>query len=377
MNNVKPKRLVDALGNEHGAVAAMTAIFLLVLLAFAAAAIDIGHALVAKNELQNAADAGALAGTRALGIIYEGMTPALQQTYTLTSGDQATIEAAVRTTAEANRAAGVSITIDNSGDIAIGTWNPATRVHTAPANPPTAVRVWARRDASANGAISTFLAGVVGLTSISVSAVATANLGALNAVAPGDMNAPLTISEFYFNSGFGCGSTIQFSPSIPGNPQTCTGWTAYNQGTPSGQVPNGTLVNMINQMAQGNNPTPGATGGQTQIATSNGNLGNPAWTALQNLLQYNINTYGEWNALVPVYAGDDCSPSGWQTVVGFATVKITYVGGPGDPNNAANCTGNTATGCIAGQIQCDVFNGTVGGGVPFGPTYATIPGLVE
>ena len=372
MSNKRLTWLMTPLTNEQGAVAAMTAIFLLVLLAAMAAAFDVGHALVARNELQNAADAAALAGTRELAVIYEGMTPAEQSTYTLTTGDRATIVAVVQATAVANHAAGEPITV-NADDIFFGTWDSASRVFNPTDDEPTAVRVLARRDSSANGPISTFFAGVMGITSLSVSAVATANLGALNAVAPADMNSPFTISEFYFNSGFGCGSTIQFSPSIPGNPQTCSGWTTYNQSP----FNNNTLVNMINQMAQGNNPTPGATGGQTQIATGNGNLGNPAWTALQNLLQYNINTYGEWNALVPVYAGDDCSPSQWQTVVGFATVKITYVGGPGDPNNAANCTGNTATGCIAGQIQCNVFNGTVGGGPPFGPTLATIPGLVE
>lgn len=360
------------LKNEQGAVAAMTAIFLLVLLAVAAAAIDIGHALVARNELQNVADGAALAGTRALAVIYEGMTPAEQQDYTLTSGDRATIVGAVQTTAVANHAAGVPVDVLDA-DIAVGTWDPAAHVHTPTDDQPTAVRVWARRDDTANGPISTFLASVVGMASVSVSAVATANLGPLNAVAPGDMNAPFTISEYYFNSGFGCGNTIQFSPSN-GTPQSCTGWTTYNQSP----FNNNTLTNMINQMAQGNNPTPGAIGGQTAIATGNGNLGNPAWTALQNLLQYNINTNGAWNALVPVYAGDDCTPSQWQTVVGFATVQVTYVGGPGNPNNSLNCTGgNVAAGCIMGQIQCNVFNGTVGGGVPFGPTLATLPGLVE
>ena len=81
-------------------------------LAMGAAAIDIGHALVARNELQNVSDAAALAGTRALGIIYEGMTIAAQQTYVLTGGDQATVVAAVQATANANSAAGVSITIN-------------------------------------------------------------------------------------------------------------------------------------------------------------------------------------------------------------------------------------------------------------------------
>jgi len=363
---------MPSLKNERGAVAAMTAIFLLVLLASAAAVIDIGHALVARNELQNAADAAALAGARQLGVIYEGMTPAAQQTYSIPSGDKAAIIAVVQAAALANNAAGQPIAV-NAGDVAFGTWNSTGRLFTATNNTPTAVQVWTRRIAGTNGPISTFLAQVIGIASVNVNTVATANLGPLNVVGPAELNSPFTISEFYFNSGFGCGSTVQFSPSIPGNAQTCTGWTSYDQSP----FNNGTLVNMINQMAQGNNPTPAAVGGQTQIATGNGNLGNPAWTALQNLLQYNINTYGEWNALVPVYAGDDCSPSQWQTVIGFATVKITYVGGPGNPNNALNCAGNTATGCIAGQIQCNVFNGTSGGGPPFGPTFATVPGLVQ
>ena len=50
MNKMKENRAVDPLDNEHGAVAAMTAIFLVLLLAMLAAAIDIGHALVAKKR---------------------------------------------------------------------------------------------------------------------------------------------------------------------------------------------------------------------------------------------------------------------------------------------------------------------------------------
>ena len=114
MNKSRARKLVDPFGNSQGAVAVTTAIFLVVLLAVAAAAIDIGHALVARNELQTTADAAALAGTRALGIIYEGMTPAEQQVYVLTGGDQATVVDAVQSTAVANSAAGVSISMPNS-----------------------------------------------------------------------------------------------------------------------------------------------------------------------------------------------------------------------------------------------------------------------
>jgi hypothetical protein len=141
------------------------------------------------------------------------------------------------------------------------------------------------------------------------------------------------------------------------------------------------MVSIINQMANGNNPSPGAVAGQTSLVFGNGNLGHPAWTGLQNLLQYHINTEGQWDALVPVYGPvgtTDCTPTGFKPIVGFATVRITYVGGPGDANNAANCSGgNVATGCITGVVQCNVFDGSAGGGIPFGPTFATIPGLVE
>ncbi len=50
----------------HGSVIVLVAILLPVLLGFCGLAIDVGHYKVVKNELQNAADAGALAGVRAL-----------------------------------------------------------------------------------------------------------------------------------------------------------------------------------------------------------------------------------------------------------------------------------------------------------------------
>jgi Flp pilus assembly protein TadG len=368
-------RFFAPVSNSRGVAAVMTALFMVVLLAMGAAAIDIGHALVARNELQNVSDAAALAGDRALAIMYEGLTPAAQQTYVLTGSDQAAIVTAVQATAVANSAAGVPITV-NAADIAVGSWNFATRTFTATNATPTAVRVIARRDSTANGPISTFLGSVIGLSSVSVVAVATANLGPINAVAPADMDAPFGISEYYFSSGFGCGDTIQFSPSN-GTPQSCAGWTTYDQSP----FNNNTMTSIVNQMASGNNPSPGAVAGQTSLVFGNGNLGNPAWTALQNLLQYHINTEGQWDALVPVYGPvgtNDCTPTGFKPIIGFATVRILYVGGPGDPNNALNCTGgNVSTGCINGVVQCNVFDGSAGGGIPFGPTFATIPGLVE
>ncbi len=358
MNNpMTTHRSVGPLGNEQGAVAAMTAMFLLVLLACAAAAIDIGHALVARNELQNTADAAALAGTRALGIIYEGMTPAEQQAYTLTGGDQATVVAAVQATGAANSAAGVPITI-NAADIAIGTWNPTTRVHTPTANQPKAVRVWARRDASANGPISTFLAGVVGLTSVNVSAVATADMTAVGQTAPGQLDVPFGISTYYFTQ-FGCGDAIKFYPN-DGTPQACSAWHTFDQSPANANR----LRTIIDGLRTGAYQSPGTTPGDS-LNFINGNVAS-AFPNLINLYNAKKDANGNWDVFVPVYQSDACSPpNGALPIVGYAEARITNV--QGSPNHLITAT-----------VLCNIFEGnTTGGGPPFGPVLSTIPGLVE
>ena len=359
------------LANSRGAVAVMTALFLVVLLAMGAAAIDIGHALVARNELQNVSDAAALAGDRALAIIYQGMTPAAQQSYVVSTGNRATVVAAAQATAVANSAAGVPITI-NAGDVTFGTWNFSTRTFTATNNTPTAVRVIARRDSAANGPISTFLASIVGMSSVSVNAVATANLSPLNSVLPpATMNAPFGISQAYFNSGYGCGDQIQFSPT--GLPQSCAGWTSFDQAPFNANNMKGIVDGMIN----GTYTSPATTAGQSTLQFGNGNIG-ATWSRLETLFNNMTANGNTWDAVLPVYGSNDCTPSGPIPVVGFATVRITFVGGPGNPLNSVNCTGgNTAPGCIKGVVKCNVFGGNAGGGPPFGPTFATIPGLVE
>lgn len=359
MNSIKSKRSTTPLSDEHGGVAVMTAIFLLVLLAMAAAAIDIGHALVAKNELQNTADAAALAGTRALGVVYEGMTPAQQQSYTLTSGDRATVVAAVQATAVANSAAGVPITV-NAADIAIGTWNPTTRIHTPTVNQPKAVRVWARRDASANGAISTFLASVVGLTSVSVGAVATADMTAVGQTAPGQLDAPFGISTYYFTQ-FGCGDSIKFYPN-DGTPQACSAWTTFDQSPASAN----NLKNIVDGLRTGTYQSPGTAPGDT-LNFTNGNLAS-VFPKLINLYNAKKDANGNWDVFVPVYRSDSCAAnqnSGWLPIVGYAEARITNV--QGAPNFLISAT-----------ILCNIFEGnTTGGGPPYGPVLSTIPGLVE
>jgi Flp pilus assembly protein TadG len=357
MNLTFLTRRLKPLDNSRGAVAVMVAIMLTVLLAMAAAALDIGHALVARNELQNSADAGALAGARALGILYEGMTPAAMGTYQLSGGDAATITTAVQTTAVLNAAAGVNVTV-NAGDVQIGLWNSATRTMTPTVNQPRSVRVITRRDGTANGPISTFLAGVVGMTSVNVRAVATAELTAIGSTPPAALDLPVAISQLFFTQ-YGCGDSIMLYPSN-GNPQSCAGFTTFDQ-TPSN---NAAMLAIINGMINGSYQTPSTTAGTSQLNFTNGTLSNPTWDALVNLFNTKKDANGVWDALVAVYQGSACNPSGAIPIIGYANIRITNIHGqPG------------AT--IVGNVSCPLFQGGgVGGGPAFG-VFTTLPGLVE
>src|SRR6185503_6476445 len=357
MNLIFLRRLLKPLDNSRGAVAVMVAIMLTVLLAMAAAALDIGHALVARNELQNSADAGALAGARALGVLYEGMTPAAMGTYQLSGGDAATIMTAVQSTAVLNAAAGVNVTV-NAGDVQIGLWNSATRTMTPTVNQPRSVRVITRRDGTANGPISTFLAGVIGMTSMNVNAVATAELTAIGSTPPAALDLPVAISQLFFTQ-YGCGDSIMLYPSN-GNPQSCAGFTTFDQ-TPSN---NAAMLAIINGMINGSYQTPSTTAGTSQLNFTNGTLSNPTWNALVNLFNTKKDANGVWDALVAVYQGSACNPSGAIPIIGYANIRITNIHGqPG------------AT--IVGNVSCPLFQGGgVGGGPAFG-VFTTLPGLVE
>ena len=63
---MKRDSLIRLFGKHDGSAVIFVAVTLLLLLAFAALAIDMGHMYVVRTELQNAADAGALAGAQVL-----------------------------------------------------------------------------------------------------------------------------------------------------------------------------------------------------------------------------------------------------------------------------------------------------------------------
>ena len=163
-------------GNQKGMVLVFVAFALMVLCVFVALAVDMGYMYVARGQLQNAADAAALAGASALKA--NGPAPADPNDLV-----QLTARNRARDYASSNKAAGVSVTIasDNSNeltianDITVGHWDGSN--YAAGVKPVNAIQARARRTAnSPDKEVGLFFANIVGIESMGASAEAVAGL---------------------------------------------------------------------------------------------------------------------------------------------------------------------------------------------------------
>lgn len=110
--NTSRKALI--LKEQSGAVAILVAICLIVFIGFAAFAIDIGHLYLARNELQNAADAGALAGAR---FLYNDYGTSVNTNANGIASEAATANKSENVSVEVNWTGG------NTGDVQRGHWS--------------------------------------------------------------------------------------------------------------------------------------------------------------------------------------------------------------------------------------------------------------
>lgn len=228
------KNSLDTLKNQDGASAILVVIVTAMLLGFTALAIDVGYMYSTRNELQNVADAAALAGAGELGRIYLTLDYPAQQIFDINNNNPSTgisyeiqIENTAKDTAFKNRAAEKSNITILSADITIGNWDFDAVSPSDPLTPndtkPDAVRVIARRDSIINNPVSTFFGFIYSFfggsaDTFEVSAVATAALSGASIMEEGVLKTPFAISE---NSS--CPDEIVFSPTTA----SCAGWHNY------------------------------------------------------------------------------------------------------------------------------------------------------
>ena len=341
----KDKRLK----NRPGVTAVVVAVAMIALLGIAALAIDVGHMAVVKNELQNAADAAALAGARVLykedgtdAVNWDGYTHPDTMQF-VPNANQRAYDTAVLNKSQ-KTAAEVLWTSGNTGDIQRGHWSFGLgslargfypRDETAPTDLEgksnvdldeeatfiNAVRVVTRRQSSP---VLTFFAGVLGMDPIVIQAEAVAYIGFVGGtINPGEVDAPIAIcSDTLLDASgrYSCniGRMIN-SGSTDGTNDTAR-WTnfEYNEDCLGGSTVNDNELRSLISCTGQANPLEIIIG--QGITTNNGEMNN----AIADMEDCFSDKHPYlWNMTLPVIICDSDPNCG--IVIGVVNVNIVHI----------------------------------------------------
>lgn len=321
--------------NRNGTVAVIIATSTVVFVGVAALAIDLGHLFVVRNELQNAADAGALAGAR---FLYEKNGAAVSA-----SANSVAYNAAI-----ANRSEKVPVDVHwsggNDGDVQRGHWSFATRTFTPndsllpvslwgtsteelDANPNfiNAVRVRTRREDKP--AVS-FLAGIFGVKNFILSSEAIGYIGFAGTLAPFEVDQPIAIcSQSILSSDgkYSCtvGRMINSGRVVAAH--ETAGWTDYNQVNPCLGGTNATAVRSV--VCSDGNPEPIILG--APVSTNGGEISS-AFKKFRDCWASKTGKTKPWKMtlLVIECPGNNVGPC--EKVAGAVTVNVVWITGEGE-----------------------------------------------
>ncbi|CAG9211843.1 Flp pilus assembly protein TadG [Paraburkholderia tropica] len=356
---------------ERGAVAVQVALLLITLLGCAAMALDIGRWVVVRHQLQNAADAAALAGVRTLpGQLAASAVPAVWATATTAATTAATQYAS------ANNANGQAASAQT---ISVGYWDVANVPSSVPSSLPQTITSTTVKPAVivtvslAGGAnLPLVLGALVGVPSLQASATSVAVVSAPGVALPGALF-PIALNQcVYQNAAFWkngqpiTGAEIEIGNGAPSN---CIGaaaqWTALTidsnssaYGPCAGMSPSNVQTAYC-LMNSGNGP---AIGTGTKISIQPG---------VESSIYNNFPLTPPLMVTVPVVAdGTVMSGSGGggdTPVVGFASLQIDYViGANGKSTPACNsnslCSPAPCTKCVIAHLIADRAGSTTAGG---------------
>jgi Flp pilus assembly protein TadG len=232
--------IFDKSPDEKGATIIIIALMLVMFVAFAALGVDVAHLYVVRNELHNAADAGALAGARRL---YNG-----NGTSVYTGANQIAREAAMANNSERTQ---VEVTCDygaNTGDVQRGHWRFADRTFTPSirTTPPdlwnvtsaeldndltyvNAVKVITRRESPQ---ADSFFARILGFAGFNVSAQAVAYIGFTGKLNPEEVDQPIAIcrqSLLNADGEYTCNTGRMLNSGSNNATHNTAGWTNFSQ----------------------------------------------------------------------------------------------------------------------------------------------------
>lgn len=308
-------RLQAGPGSQRGASIVLMAVALSMILAFAALAVDGGNLYVARNELHNAADAGALAGANVL-YTDDG------------SSVNAGANAIAQATAESNSSQGTAVEVVSAKR---GHWSFATRTFTpnesllpvdlfsstteeldANVDFINAVEVVSQRQATP---VQAFFGRIFGFNDYVVSARAVAYIGFASSLRPEDVDQPIGICKEALLTPTG-EYACNVGRFIPDGGDT-GGWTTFQQNT-SGAA----NANEVKSLTCGSgNPDELIYGEEMQ--TVNGQL-QSAFSVLYDCWEAATEKKRPWNMTLPVL---ECSsgvgPS--NKLVGAVNLNVVWI----------------------------------------------------
>ncbi len=293
----------------------LLAVSVVALIGFSALAIDTSNLYVARNELQNAADAGALAGAR---VLYIDDGSAINPNANQAASDTAT----------ANDSQGTAVEVAR---VRRGHWSFATRTFTP--NPSLDVvdlfgKTTAELDADPNfinavevvterraTPVAAFFGYIFGFSDYSSQARAVGYIGFAGKLRPEDVDQPIALCETALRNPDGEYS-CNLGRFIPEGDQT-GGWTNFEHDQ------NGaTNANELRDLVEGDG-NPNEMNYGEDIATNNGEV-QSAFKAFYDRWVEETDRERPWNMTLPVIDCDDgIAPA--NPLVGAVTVNIMWV----------------------------------------------------
>ncbi len=290
-------------------------------------AVDITHLYAVKNELQNAADAGALAGAQ---VLYNNLGTSINTGANDMAGQIAT----------ANKSEGLAVEvdwnpIDNSGDVQRGHWSFATRTFTANASTtPTilwgvsnsaldadvnfinAVRVRTKRESSQ---AHSFFAKIFGFTGFEVSAEAVAYIGFAGKINPTKADQPIAIcrQSIVDEAGnYSCNTGRMLNSGSNAETHNTAAWTNFTQPCDTANA-----NSMRDLVCAGGNPLEILYG--SGIGTTGGTQDN---TIRDLRTCFGPTTrIDPWNMTLPVIDCPGNNPGNCSPVIGTVEVSVVWI----------------------------------------------------
>jgi hypothetical protein len=357
MKHTQTLRTLNCRRERRGNIVVLAAVSIVLVFAFAAFAIDVGYMTMTRSQLQNAADAAALAGGMKL---IDGLGPKpVSSTTVETSARQAAVDLASR-----NGAGDVnSVYLDGTADIELGrrVWNFTTQSWseswgTAPYD---LIRVTARRNKAGSTEgdrpLPLFFATVIGNDTASISVTATATIspgGGFRIPTGSGMTVPIlpiTLDEPTWNALMaGTGSDdFSYNSSTGGvssgsdgikevniYPNGAVDLPSGNRGTVDFGSPNNSTADLSRQIRNGLNATDLSYFPNGTITTDDGPLQLNGDSGLSAGIKDDLASIIGQPRAIPLFTQvSGPGNNAMYTIVRFVGVRLVYVQLTGSPSN--------------------------------------------